>query len=187
MAYDLVYNSDAAGYYSHLGTIQRMIDSFEVDSPFVFEIPSGLNGFSVYENRELGIKFEYPDDWTPPFELGGLMFLYAPGVGGENVNISVDDSLDVSLSSDDLEAAARLTVVTLNGTRLESGWTSLGGYPAYEIAYTVELDGETFYSRQVFMARGRTQYVLTYTAFPSTYMDYLDEFQDMIDSFELLY
>ena len=105
MAYDLVYKSDASGYYSHLGTIQRMIDSFEVDSPFVFEIPSGLNGFSVYENRELGIRLEYPDDWTP-FAVGGLMFFYAPSVDGENVNILVDDSLDVSLSSDELEEAA---------------------------------------------------------------------------------
>ena len=49
MAYDLVYNSDDVGYYSHLGTIQRMIDSFEVDSPLPTVAPEPV--FLTYETR----------------------------------------------------------------------------------------------------------------------------------------
>ena len=150
--------------------------------------------FSTYENIDYGIKIEYPKNWTvdevtePPVVVQFLS--PREGIGDtfqENVTIAYEELPQPMTLQEYTESSINLLRGLFTEFNLiEQSDTTLAGNPAQEILYTGKMEGTDLKCMQVITLKDDKVYILTYTAFPTTYPRYLQAVQTMTESFEIV-
>lgn len=173
------------------------------------EIPAAVSNsssFLSYDNPILGIKLQYPNDWTVrqyeynPDANNTVAGFYSPsktaselgnlsGVSGHFVpysDIFVFDSKNMTLDKIIEGKIKRLQNDTLF-TILESKPITLKtGQPGYVIVYrTVTGGDELFRKIQTYTIYGNKAYLISFTSQDASFSSYLPTVQKMISSFEI--
>jgi len=172
------------------------------------KIQSNTPNFSTYDNPILGIRIQYPHDWSiaehtfNPAANNTIVSFFSPsksasalgnlsGVSGNfvpYVDIFVFPSKNMSLPK---LVSTTIKKFGLNNMTLvpnESKPIILkSGAPAYVIAYIVTIAGEELFKKmQVWTLKADKVYVITYTAQEGLYSNYLPMAQKMVDSFAFI-
>lgn len=144
--------------------------------------------WKCYQNEEHQFQFYYPEDWEESDIAGTEIAVLSPDDGGyqEHVNVIVESSIGMSLDEyigvteyDFLSSIPPDSIIenenyaNANGMK---GYEWVVKYTQYHIAVQVKI--------VVFIANDKA-YNITYWAFQSTYDDYIDIFDTLIDYFEI--
>ncbi|HOW42184.1 MAG TPA: PsbP-related protein [Candidatus Omnitrophota bacterium] len=143
----------------------------------------------TYTNKNLHFKLQYPADFQVK-TINGAIILSSPlksqkDTFAESVNI-------VTLGADrgvnnlkDFYGQARKSMqeTMLKVKIIEDKKITLGGKEAYLLVYTSLRKKTTFKFMQVMTMNDRLVYVVTYTALPETYEEYLRPVKAMLNSF----
>lgn len=173
------------------------------------EIPAAVSNsssFLSYDNPILGIKLQYPNDWTVrqyeynPDANNTVAGFYSPsktaselgnlsGVSGHFVpysDIFVFDSKNMTLDKI-IEGKIKRLQNDTHFTILESKPITLKtGQPGYVIVYrTVTGGDELFRKIQTYTIYGNKAYLISFTSQDASFSSYLPTVQKMISSFEI--
>ncbi len=179
---------------SYLPTIQKMIDSFEIN----IGIPnSSGNSFLTYENNStLGVKIQYPANWErieseddahgvlflSPSESNSDRFLESFSISSSSLFNSNNNSVDELARRAISEHIEHLPDFQLVYTKL----ITVKDNPAYLLVYKyTDLVFGKAMAMDIGMTNGYNVYVLSYLADPAKFLIYLPTIQKMIDSFEI--
>jgi hypothetical protein len=155
----------------------------------------------AYVNRTHGFSINPPTGWTvndtgvsPPV----VVFFYEPVMpetGGKiNINIGVETT---SLTLNQYVAASKsqYASVFLNFNLVSESNRNIGGLDEYELVFTLTYmpganvsNTHTFNFKQkqvIFVEKGKA-YILTFTALPTNYEDYLPAFEESLQMFKML-
>jgi len=179
---------------SYLPTIQKMIDSFEINIGIT---NSSGNSFLTYENNStLGIKIQYPANWQriesedndhgvlflSPSESNLDRFLESFSVYSSSLFNSNNNSVDELARRAISEHIEHLPDFQLVNTKL----ITVKDNPAYLLVYKyTDLVFGKAMAMDIGMTNGYNVYVLSYLADPAKFLIYLPTIQKMIDSFEI--
>jgi hypothetical protein len=188
------YIAQQAKLSSYLPTIQKMIDSFEINIGIT---NSSGNSFLTYENNStLGIKIQYPANWQRIESVDndhGVLFLSQSESNLDrflesfsvsssslfNSNNNSVDELATRAISDHIE---HLPDFQLLNTKLNA----VKDNPAYMLVYKyTDLVFGKAMAMDIGMTNGDKVYVLSYLADPAKFLFHLPTIQKMIDSFEI--
>ena len=178
----------------YLPTIQKMIDSFEINIGIT---NSSGNSFLIYENNStLGIKIQYPANWErieseanahgvlflSPSESNSDRFLESFSVSSNILFNSNNNSVDELARRAISEHIEHLPDFQLVYTKL----ITVKDNPAYLLVYKyTDLVFGKAMAMDIGMPNGYNVYVLSYLADPAKFLIYLPTIQKMIDSFEI--
>jgi len=189
------YIAQQAKFSSYKPTIQRMIDSFEINISMIkstMNTTTSNSWFLTYENNStLGIKIQYPSNWkrvqygdmavvfVSPSERSSDRFL-------ESFSIAGTPSNNKSLSELANQSIANYRQKYANFQLIGSNAITVKGSPAYMLKYqyTDQLFGKAM-AMDIGMTKAGKLYVLTYSAEPAKFYVYMPTIQRMIDSFEI--
>ena len=154
------------------------------------------NNFITYNNPNLGIKIQYPADWTKEekdFGLGKNILFLAPGSPikyAEKLFIDVLDENRSSLSgivNDEINFNKYKNDAISNYQVIELTPTVVNNIPAYKIVDTYT-DPDIFgnvKTMDILILKGNKLYELQFTSEPEKYDILLPTVQRMIDSFQI--
>ncbi len=182
------------------GDILEIYESSEFSPPeTIITVPAvtaeRLITFLTYENARVGVKVDYPRNWTIEEDiapgLATVAFLSPrEGISDtflENVSITVETlPQPVTLGEYTETAINTLRQDITNFTIIESVSTTLGDNPAYELISTGEVEGVGMKWMQIWTIKGNKAYVFTYSALSYTYSRFQQVVEDMADSFEIV-
>jgi hypothetical protein len=148
--------------------------------------PAG--SFVSYENEELDLHIEYPEEWqiAERQTLQTILFVSpeteVEGAFRSNVSIGVQVLVSPQMSLQDYtDAFLSQAPAQLAGFRLlESEPAILAGNPGQRVVYAATQDGLALQWLQVWMLEGGRAYITTYTAEERTFDQFLAEAQYMI-------
>jgi PsbP-like protein len=179
---------------SYLPTIQKMIDSFEINIGIT---NSSGNSFLTYENNStLGVKIQYPANWQrieseaiahgvlflSPSESNSDRFLESFSVASNSLFNSNNNSVDELARRAISEHIEHLPDFQLVYTKL----ITVKDNPAYLLVYKyTDLVFGKAMAMDIGMTNGYNVYVLSYLADPAKFLICLPTIQKMIDSFEI--
>jgi hypothetical protein len=187
------YIAKQATFSSYIPTIQRMIDSFEIN---ISMIKSTMNGttsnswFLTYENNStLGVKIQYPSNWKR-VEYGNMaVVFFSPSERNsdrflESFSIRVTPSNNKSISELAHQSIANYRQQYPSFQLIESKPITLKANPAYilKYQYTDQLFGKAM-ATDIGMTKAGKLYVLSYLAEPAKFYSYMPTIQRMIESF----
>jgi len=145
----------------------------------------------AYVNRTHGFSINPPSGWTVDESgaFGTVVIFYGPVMpetGGKiNINIvagTTNLTLDQYVSAGKLQLASSLT----NYHLVSEGSRNIGGLDGYELVGTFTQGAFNFKNKQViFVERGRG-YIITFTALPTNYDNYLPTLEESLQTFKLL-
>jgi eukaryotic-like serine/threonine-protein kinase len=149
---------------------------------------------ALYENADYGFKVDYPEAWSQQnrddFFATGVTF-FAPLENNsdqfkERVSVFVENlSDDISLAQYTEESIAE--VKKLSDPNVEEAKAiNLGENQGRQIIYTGEENGSSVQKMQVWSVQNERVYIVTYTALPDSYNNYLPTIEKMIESFETI-
>ncbi len=147
--------------------------------------------FKDYEESRTGIRFQYPKSWTAKPIQNGTSFSALDDV--INVRVSVDD---FSSDKEDITPARyrELTKVQLaelekeasiKYTTRDEGTTTIANTPAYEWTYSLQVKNVSVGGAQVWFAKDKKVFVMTYTAPAQIFDVFYPLYQRMVDSIAL--
>ncbi len=180
--YTLTTVSGADDYASSFGTMERMIQSFEILDTL------------VYENPTYGIKLEYPSSWTE-VQMGGSAGLVAAfqspqenesDVFVENIVVAVSPEEETDLGNFTNTSLGQLSKFVTDFNLEKSEPATLGGAPARMIAYTGKQGQLSHRGKSIWALVGGKAYILTYGAEYGNYQRFLPAVDEIISSFEIL-
>jgi hypothetical protein len=212
-AIDAVRKNDSSRAVVYLNLVQQQYDipistnenpqTEELGNPPPVSNPIS---FLTYDNPTLGIKLQYPNDWTVrqyeynPDANNTVVGFYSPsktaselgnisGVSGHFVpysDIFVFDSKNMTLDKI-IEGRIKRLQNDTHFTLLESKPTTLkAGQPAYIIIYrTVAGGDELFRKIQAYAVHGNKAYLVSFTSQDASFSSYLPMVQKIISSFEI--
>ena len=139
---------------------------------------------NIYNNQKYGIRIKYPHNWNSVENIGNIsnhslvVNLYTYGYSNisaytQNVNLVVGQLSNnrTSLQNYTTAGIALLAHQFNNFTLDHINKTTLSGSPAIQIIYTLN-DGQTSVKQmQVWTLKGGKDYILTYSAAPSSRFD----------------
>ncbi len=179
---------------SYLPTIQKMIDSFEINIGIT---NSSGNSFLTYENNStLGIKIQYPANWQrieSEDDAHGVLFLSPSESNSDRFleSFSVSSNILFNSNNNSVDELARRAIsehiehlpdFQLVYTKL----ITVKDNPAYLLVYKyTDLVFGKAMAMDIGMTNGYNVYVLSYLADPAKFLIYLPTIQKMIDSFEI--
>lgn len=140
----------------------------------------------TYENSVYAIKINYPQDWTkqevtvPNFRV----IFYSPY---EEVHVSVLDYSPKQVTLDMViqEIIQKVRMEVPNVKMGDPTPTTLAGYPAQMLVYTVPTGQSDIKMLNVYTVINNKSYVISYWAPSTRYQDFIQTVQQMIDSFEI--
>ncbi len=135
------------------------------------------NSLLPYDNSAYGISIKYPKTWKLEPKQDPITGSIATFVSPEKGNSAI--SLENVSLTHDIKASNQDAVI------VEEGKTNLANRPAYQIVYTKKDGGSTLKRLQVWTVKNNKAYVITYTADSDKYSKYLENAQEMINSFEI--
>lgn len=147
-----------------------------------------------YENFSHNFKLNYPEVWSQrdrnDFFTSGIVF-FSPLANDsdlfqERVSVLVEDlSKNMSLAKYTAESIAEIK--RLSDPKVDvSKVVQLGSLPGRQVIYQGEENGNRVQRMQIWSIKGDRAYVITYTAQPHSYEEYLPTVEKMIKSFEVM-
>lgn len=148
---------------------------------------------SLYENQNFGFRVDYPQSWSKrnrdDFLARGAVF-FSPLESDadqfkEQVSVLVEDlSRDLSLSEYTKQSLAEIK--QLSDPNIGAAQVvAMGAHEGRQIIYQGEENGNPVQRMQTWSVNGNRAYVITYTALPDSFNDYLPTVEEMIKSFEI--
>lgn len=147
--------------------------------------------FSVYENPTRDFSVSYPEPWSKQnrddFFAEGVVF-FSPVEDKsdqfrEQVSVLIENlSSDVSLSEYTSESLAQIKELS-DPNVSEAQPVNLGEQEGRQVIYSGEENGRPVRRMQTWSIKDRRAYVITYTAEPDSYDNYLPMVEKMIESF----
>jgi len=153
---------------------------------------SASSGFATYTNPSPPFTISYPQGWrTNTTVSGAIVAFLAPttstsDVFAENVNVlkqtvpsgtTLQQYTDASISS--------AGQVVQNFHQVSSTTSTLSGLPAQVVEYTGDLNGKSYHFFAEWAIDGTDAWVLTYSAEPDAYDQFLPDAKTTIESFHL--
>jgi eukaryotic-like serine/threonine-protein kinase len=149
---------------------------------------------SLYENLNQGFRVDYPQSWAKQsrddFWATGAVF-FSPLENEqdqfkEQVSVLVENlPKDLALSKYTEESLSEIKQLSDPSVGSPQKIT-LGTNEAQQVAYRGEENGSPVKRMQAWTVNGDRAYVITYTAIPESYDDYLPTVEKMIKSFETI-
>jgi hypothetical protein len=179
--YTIWYLAQATTYDKYLPTVQKIIDSLEI------AVTNGTmtSSTKTYQNSTLGIKIQYPNDWSIK-EKDGVVF-YAPDFSDSgayvevfqtvfNRNVSLDEDLNETISNYE-KNLANFRILELDPK------STLAGSSAYDILYDYIEDGtDTKVKEVTALIDKNKEYSVRYYSEAWAYAHNLSTVQKMISS-----
>ncbi len=156
---------------------------------------SGTSQILWKEYKDDVCKFEYPGAWRLVQEdsTGAHLFLFMPKTDEEdtfreNVNLIVQDLSQYSIGLKEFVSLSEYQVQNMikESEILRSKTYKKKGEQHHEIEYTGEQNGRLLKFLQYYWVIDNKAYVLTYTAEPDHYEDYMKHIDMIFSSFEIL-
>jgi eukaryotic-like serine/threonine-protein kinase len=155
-------------------------------------------GFKIYNNPQYGISLKYPNNWNSVENVGNISNhsivanMYSYGYNNisaytQNVNLVIGQLSNnrTSLQNYTTAGIAMLAHQFSNFTLDQINRTTLSANPANQIIYTLN-DGQTSVKQmQVWTLKDGKDYVLTYSAAPSSQFD-ISTAKKIFDSFVIV-
>jgi PsbP-like protein len=203
--YSITFGTGLTEYPLYLPIVQKMINSFEVNSSDVhtpnieIENSNGANSNLIYENPDFGIKLEYPSTWRKVdyhanFEQYGGNILASFIAPQKNKPSGILTVQILSVHTKNIDPA-QYDNLYLNSLRENKDFelnesntnVTLGGNPAHMLKYiyTDESVGGVQNALSIYTINGNRVYTITFQAPPEKYLAYLPTVQKMIESFEI--
>jgi hypothetical protein len=148
----------------------------------------------TYTNSAYGVKIDYPQDWTKKeFTSGKTVVQFTPPQESasdnmtEGYGIVVEDLSAQPMTLDEYtkEAIQRLGKLHPDSKIIDSTPTTLAGYPAQKIVYTLKIRQSDMEYMNVYTVKNNKAYIVGYFAQSSRYSDFIGTVQQMVDSFEI--
>ena len=150
--------------------------------------PKNISGYRTYTNSSAGIAIQYPPSWQHSEPGGGI---YAPiaffNVSGVDMSFTiVSENLGQGTTLDQYSQDLVLALQQ-NSTSFtyNSSNTTLAGYPAQKLAFTLVSGGTTRQGIIELTLVNNTGYALTYVATQDVYHNYVGIAQNMMLSFNI--
>jgi serine/threonine protein kinase len=147
-----------------------------------------------YENYSQGFRVDYPRNWSKQnrddFLATGAVF-FSPLENDadqfkEQVSVLVEDlSSDLPLSEYTRQSLAEIRQLS-DPNIGEAKVVAMGANEGRQIIYQGEENGNPVQRMQTWSVNGNRAYVITYTAVPKSYDDYLPTVEKIIESFETI-
>ena len=145
--------------------------------------------FLTYENSDMGIRIDYPSDWTvddtglgnvdfnSPQDSPNNDFLEQMSVEIEYLNepIGLDEYVEVLIEG--LEFAGF--------SEIDSWSTALADNPAKTLTFLMEIEGQEILVIQIITIKDDAAYLLVLTTSLQSKSTYMPIFEKMVDSFEI--
>ena len=150
--------------------------------------------FTSYENTDHGFKLDYPEVWSSQnrddFFATGVTFFSPLEAESDNfkerVSVLVENlPSDVSLDQYTEDSIAEIKKLS-DPNAGEAETVNFGAETGRQIVYVGEVNGNMVQRMQTWTITNNRAYILTYTAQPENYDDYLPTIEKMIDSFETI-
>lgn len=148
---------------------------------------------SLYENDNLGFRVDYPQSWSKQnrddFLARGAVF-FSPLENDadqfkEQVSVLVDD-LPRDLSLSEYTKQSLVEIKQLSDPNIGAAQVvAMGANEGRQIIYQGEENGNRVQRMQTWLVNGNRAYVITYTALPESFNDYLPTVEKIIESFEI--
>lgn len=141
--------------------------------------------FLTYDSPELGIKFNYPLDWTEK-DFSGTSVAFSSPTSTNALSIIVADLSDQPMTLDEYTKLTLANIERNESTNvIESGAITLDGNPAYKVIFDIKLkkSNVTMKSTMVWTVKGDLAYVIAYSSMPDDYSDAIAD--EAIRSFEI--
>ena len=149
---------------------------------------------SLYENDSHGFRVNYPEVWSQQnrddfFAMGVVFFSPLENDSDkfkERVSVLVENlSSDMSLAQYTDESISEIK--RLSDPKVgEAQAINLGNHEARQVVYLGEENGNPVQRMQTWSVKNNQAYVITYTAQPDSYDNYLPAVEKMIESFETI-
>ncbi len=150
------------------------------------------DGFRSYTHESPAFSIGYPTPWATTEGVGGAIVTFlAPTTSSsdafrENVNV-LQQTLPSGMT---LAQYAKTSIqnagsVVSDFNVVSQGATTLSGEPAVEVEFTGSAKGKPYRWYAQWMVHDGSAWVLTYTAEPDAYAQYLDDAKATIGSFSL--
>jgi len=149
-------------------------------------------GFTTYENAEYSFKIRYPTTWFKQEELLSntiVTFAVDPGIleslsGSLSITVADTGSMSIEAIKDSHIENISMLFTDINISYDDS--TTLAGESAYELIYTYRQGVSTIKQREIWTIKDDTLYFLTYIVEEKDYDMYVNNIEQMINSFEIL-
>lgn len=148
--------------------------------------------FSLYENYSLGFRVDYPQNWSKQnrddFLATGSVF-FSPLENDadqfkEQVSVLVEN-LVTDLPLSEYTELSLSEIKQLSDPNIgKAQVVAMGANEGRQIVYQGEENGSPVKRMQTWSVNGNRAYVITYTALPENFNDYLPTVEKMIQSFE---
>jgi hypothetical protein len=191
--YDVSYHAREDPYPKYLGAFDKIIASISITNPVpqtkIDETPSRTGGkFIVYDDPELGMRIKYPANWVREksgfrdvqdfsFSIRSTVTNSSP-YGGGSVKIEIIPAKNRTLeeyTNEELSALKRYSY-EIN----ESTDYTLSSSPAHRAVMTNKVHDNVM---EIWTVKNNTIYKIEYSANSDTYLEYLNQANEMIDSF----
>ena len=148
---------------------------------------------SAYQNSSLGFQVNYPQAWLTQnrddFFAEGILFLSPLENNAdrfqERVSILVENlTEEMSLGEYTKQSVAEIKRLSTPNTS-EAQLANLDNNPARQIVYSSEENGTSVQRMQTWTIKNNRAYIITYTALPESYENYLPRVEEMMKSLEL--
>ncbi|HEV9036357.1 MAG TPA: PsbP-related protein [Puia sp.] len=162
-----------------------MYSFIHVKSLFLLLIP----GWLTYTSQTGKFSMQYPKEWSPKAQNNAILFLSpkadAQDQFQENVNIILQDLSSQPMTLEQYTDMSKQQLIQAFGAKavLSQGATTIAGQKAQYMVYSFTYQGRSLKIKGVWFIKGKTAYLLTYTAEPSQYAKYEQTATAIINSF----
>lgn len=151
-----------------------------------------FENYLTYQNEEWGFEIKYPKDWEKEEEDYGYdgfsVIFITPQEGPDDMT---SENVIVFVSGPEPEDFDELMTLIIEEFPLDSNKelfdysrVMISGYPGYKLEYSDRSLGDLRH-RHYFINAGDVWYQVLYTTLESTYSEYLEQFEVMINSIKL--
>jgi eukaryotic-like serine/threonine-protein kinase len=145
--------------------------------------------FSAYEDKEIGVKFKYPEGWARqdlknPFTGEWVSFIAKK----ESANDNFQEKITVGVQdfSGTLDESKNTIVKQVSqSTNVTASQANLANKAAYQLVYTTKDEKHTLKNLKIWTLKSDKAYMITYTAKIEDYDKFLKTAETVINSFEI--
>jgi len=150
--------------------------------------PKNISGYRNYTNSSAGVAIQYPPSWQLT-EPGGIYANAYLNVSGADMSFTIAAPENFSGQSVTLDGYSQdlISALQQNATNFtfSSSNTTLAGYPAYKLVFTIVSGGTTRQGIIELTVVNNTGYALTSVASQDVYSTYAGIAQNMMQSFNI--
>jgi len=146
-----------------------------------------------YSNREYGFGFNPPDGWIKLENYEGMVVSFSSPLDNsfdtycETFGVNIEQLYGLVTLEQYKELAVNALEILIPEFNLTgSNETTIAGNPAYELVYTVNMDGNRMKNKQILTIKNNIAYIFTFSAEEDRYSDYLGTINGVINSFQII-